>query len=335
MGNESKNETQKYTSELQIDGLKLYANRPDQLISTLFRTEKIILSILGIAEKPLQINGIREAYIDRIFYNIAKNLYLDSRYRLAYKLLSGLKHPDTPNPFQISTGYPAGSEDAKRAERVEEMDDIGSRVLDGYVHQPAKVKEKIITWFYRDVIYKKKIRKVPFLIWNGTIKKYVEDLERMALVESRLKETLPTYYLNGEFGAKWLKQRRIMENRIRAKPEENYSIEELVFYGLENALLDVRIQVIDEILTKLIELGNSIKSKEDIKANTTRINELSDKFERIMGGEARMNEYSKSDQLFRPTLISTLEDTKPITALFLAKVLLGKNEEELRKLVLF
>ncbi len=308
--------------EPQLDALTLYKNKPEHLRSMLFRVEKIVLSILGQAQKPMLVNNIRDAYIDRVFYNIVKNLYLDHYYFKIHDMLTNyykrMALSRTPEEQQLEKSEALNAQDAYERAIL---------LLDSITFRPAAVKEKVLTWLYKDLIFNKKIRKVPFFIGNNTIKSYAEDLERMGVVESRPLGTKPSFYLNGEFNSRWLDERKAMEAKIKEHPEESFSTEDLIFYGLENALLARRIEIAEDVYNKLEPLifaNNATAVKQQVEG-------LIKKFEVSMG--ISFDEYTKTDRLFSPTSILTFDNPQAYEFLQLNLVLLVKYEAEFNKIL--
>lgn len=224
----------------QLTAVREFAKSPEQLISTLFRREKVIVSILGEAEKPLLLNDIRRIYVGRVFANVAKTIKL-------HGLVLGIQHETTRLGRPQNRWRTAASETG--IDHSRETTDF----LSLYLQVDTAAKIRLLTAIYKILNAGRKVRKVPILPQPATLKKQLADLmsDYLRLVEVRPSQsTKPAYYLAGWFHTGWHAQRTVLETKLKESPFTKWSEDELVFYGLENELLDARIKAAGDLYGK-------------------------------------------------------------------------------------
>lgn len=214
-------------------------------MKVLFNREKITFSCLAKAGEPKVLESIREIYLNRLIENIYSNyLILQSVQLLAYSyLLRDIFDP--PNSAWVYMNlYHQIKDEAIEALKT------------AIITHTSRSKEKIILELYKIYFAKKKTN---LTISNRTYKETIlENLSSLGLVSQRNKSESGrgiswAYFVEPEKGEQWSEKRDALYEKIKTTDivEQKYTNETLIFYNLENEVLDARLKYFEPVLRAL------------------------------------------------------------------------------------
>ncbi len=215
----------------------LKGGRPDDVIATMRPRERLILSSLGMARRVMLIEEIRDFHIGRLYESFAYNIELGLKIRIllreiAYALNSGL---------------------VKEHGSIEEIrKEPWLGFMEEQLYADTETKEKTLSFLFH--YYHPELRKVPILIGGPTIQrilngmKYVFNVVNFREVPDRRAGN--AYSMSRSFYTEWSKKRGELLDRINTDPTGFVQWDTLVFYGLDNEMLKLRIREVDKLLVE-------------------------------------------------------------------------------------
>ncbi len=221
----------------------------NELVSELEQREAMIISILCIAGRPMLVEKIREAYIDKVFEYVAYTAdFISKTHHLAMEIYKRNKLI-TLDKIEVPPKNPYAD------------------MLTPYAHLDTKGKATILSNFYHK--YNPGIRKVPLLIGAVTVQ---DTLNNLAVFYKNLIETRPSsdgrakelYYVNSRFLAEWRRQTAEADTEVSAKVTVSVAgADTQIFSGLRTMRLQAAIQLVDDMTLRLDDLlGN--KSQQEV-----------------------------------------------------------------------
>ncbi len=225
--------------------------------SELFSNEKMVYSILAQEAKPLLTEWVRTQYLERLIKNIFLNTtIIKHNYTL---FASALLRSD----MMVVLNMSYVSRVKKRA--ISAKIDKTTKALKDSLGSDTKSKEKALKEFSR--LYSKSQKKYSKLnISKESIKEILLDLVGMQLVKFRdrtgTRETRDAYFIDSSSWQTWSEGQMTLKSKITQSPFADYQIQEVLYYGLDEFLLNSRIHVLNVMENKLIHLTSLYTSEQ-------------------------------------------------------------------------
>ena len=250
--------------------LQRFDAEPQEFISGLFDTERVVIAILGEAENPRMPNHIRNEFIDRIVDNLIFN---------TESLLKQVEYE------RITTK----EKNTNTREKLLGLN-VGLREL-GVKGKKSSEKAKYLGELFKKTPESKKTRLqlIPSLdYFNGL----VGGLEAIGIVEPRPSpddRASWVYSLKGKFGLKWeaISKKYLADfpkeyiNDRHYNPITSINNKEAAFYGLTNKVLEYDIALYETQIKHLKE-NPGLKKSKDWKLESYRIRTLTEAEEKFI-----------------------------------------------------